>query len=111
MQNEFDTLSDVIKAARVKNGVSIEELADKIGVTERHLYRIENENKKPSYEVLFKLIRELSISPDLIFYSDESNEMSELNSLLHILHKCDPRSIEVVRATATALIETSNKEE
>ena len=111
MQNEFDTLSDVIKAARVKNGVSIEELADKIGVTERHLYRIENENKKPSYEVLFKLIRELSISPDLIFYPDESNEMSELNSLLHILHKCDPRSIEVVRATATALIETSNKEE
>lgn len=110
MQNEFDTLSDVIKAARVKNGVSIEELAEKIGVTERHLYRIENENNKPSYEVLFKLIRELSISPDLIFYPDEANEMSELNSLLHILHKCDSRSIEVIRATATALIETAKKE-
>lgn len=48
MQNEFDTLSDVIKKAREKCGLSIGELADRIGVTERHLYRIENENKKPS---------------------------------------------------------------
>ncbi len=107
MQNEYDTLSEVIKQARLRYGLSIEELADRIGVSERHLYRIENENKKPSYEVLFKLIRELSISPDLIFYPDETNEMSDLNSLLHMLHKCDPRSIEVVRATVTALLETA----
>lgn len=111
MQNEYDTLSDVIKEAREKCGLSISELADRISVTERHLYRIENENKKPSYEVLFKLIRELSISPDLIFYPDEANETSELNSLLHTLHKCDPRSIEVIRATVTALIKTAKKEE
>jgi len=110
VQNGYDTLSDVIKQARLKYGLSIEGLADRIGVSERHLYRIENENKKPSYEVLFKLIRELSISPDLIFYPDETNEMSDPNSLLHMLQKCDPRSIEVVWATAIALIETAKKE-
>ena len=71
MHYQPDTLSNVIKAAREKADITIEALAEKTGITERYLYRIENEGKKPSYEVLYKLIRELSISPDLIFYPEK----------------------------------------
>ena len=60
MQNTPEILGDVIKVARQRSGITMEELAYKVGVTERYLYRIENENKKPSFDVLFQLFCELS---------------------------------------------------
>ena len=77
MHNEHDNLSKIIKNARQQSDFTIEELASKIGVTERYLYRIENENKKPSFDVLYKLIRALSISPELIFYPEKNDDISE----------------------------------
>lgn len=104
MQRETDTLGGVIKLARDRAEITIEALAVKVGITERYLYRIENEGKKPSYEVLYKLIRELSISSDLIFYPEKPSIDSEVENLLRMLSVCDERSLEVVKATAKALL-------
>lgn len=101
---------DVIKYARQKSGLTMEELAEKIKVSSRYLYRIENEGKKPSYDVLYKLIRELSISPDLIFYPERPTKDSEIENLIRRLYNCDERSLEVIKATATALNETAPKD-
>lgn len=101
-----NTLGSIIKTAREKAGITIEALANKVDVTERYLYRIENENKKPSFDVLYKLIRELSISPDTIFYPDKPTKDSEVESLLRQLSDCDDRSLQVIKATAKALIDT-----
>lgn len=68
MHNRPETLGCIIKAARESAGITIEALANKVDITERYLYRIENEGKKPSFDVLHKLVRELNISADLIFY-------------------------------------------
>ena len=43
MHNQPDTLSMVIKTAREKADITIEALAEKADITERYLYRIENE--------------------------------------------------------------------
>ena len=109
MHNQPDTLSSVIKTAREKAGITIEALAEKAGSTERYLYRIENEGKKPSYDVLCKLIRELSISPDSIFYPEKPSKDSEVENLIRMLYRCDKRSLEVVKATAKALIDITSK--
>lgn len=71
MQNEHETLGEIIKNARMKADITVEDLATKVGVTERFIYRIENEGKKPSYDILYKLIRELSILPDQIFFPEK----------------------------------------
>lgn len=71
MHTEPETFGKIIKSARQRSEFTMEELAERVGITERYLYRIENEDKKPSYDVLYKLIRELSISPDLIFLPRE----------------------------------------
>ena len=102
-----NTFGDIIKNAREKAGITIEALANKVDITERYLYRIENENKKPSYDVLYKLIRELSISPDLIFYPEKPSKDSEVENLLRQLSDCDDRSLQVIKATAKALIDTA----
>ena len=107
MQKQPEILSDIIKAARQRADITVEKLAESIGVTERYLYRIENENKKPSFNVLFKLIRKLNILPDSIFYPEKPSKDSEVENLLRMLSVCDERSLEVVKATAKALIDTA----
>lgn len=86
MHTYSDILGNIIKSARQKAGITMETLADRIGITERYLYRIKNEGKKPSYDILFKLIRELSISPDWIFYPEKPTKDSEIEDLLRQLY-------------------------
>lgn len=109
VHTETETLGDIIKAARQKSGLTIEELANRLDITERYLYRIENQGKKPSFDILYKLIRELGISPDLIFYPERSDQDSEIEDLIRRLYNCDERSLEVIKATAIALIDTAPK--
>ena len=109
VHTETETLGDIIKAARQKSGLTIEELANRLDITERYLYRIENQGKKPSFDILYKLIRELGISPDLIFYPERSDQDSEIEDLIRRLYSCDERSLEVIKATATALMDTAPK--
>lgn len=108
MHNQPETLGSILKAAREKAGITIEALAERAEITEqRYLYRIENEGKKPSFDVLYKLIRELSISADSIFYPEKPSKDSEVENLLRMLSACDERSLEVVKATVKALIDTA----
>ena len=73
VHNYPETLGDVIKEARQRAERTMEELAISVGITERYLYRIENEGKKPSFDVLYN------------WYGN---------------------SLEVIKATAKALIDT-----
>lgn len=107
MQNTPEILGDVIKAARQRSGITMEELAYKVGVTERYLYRIENENKKPSFDVLFRLIRELSIAPDAIFYPEKDITNHTLEQLVHALYTCDEQTILLTNAFLNVLLKTS----
>ena len=107
MHNQPETLGSILKAAREIAGITIEALAEKAGITERYLYRIENEGKKPSFDVLYKLIRELSISADSIFYPEKPSKDFEVENLLRMLSACDERSLKVVKATVKALIDTA----
>ena len=85
MEHTSNNLGDIIKNARQKSKLTIEDLAAKVGITERFLYRIENEGNKPSFAVLFRLIRELSISPDLIFYPEMARSNPHRSSYAYAL--------------------------
>ena len=98
MHNTPEILGDIIKAARQRSGITMEELAYKVGVTERYLYRIENENKKPSFDVLFQLIRELSIFPDEIFYPEMNNVNLDLEQLIRMLYTLDPETLSIIKS-------------
>lgn len=100
-------LGDIIKNARQKAQRTLQDLAISVGISERYLYRIENEGKKPSFDILYKLIRELSIPSDLIFYPERPTKDSEIENLIRLLYTCDESSLEVIKATAKALIEVA----
>ena len=110
MQNQHEILGEIIKNARAKADMTVETLANKVGVTERFIYRIENEGKKPSYEILYKLIRELAIVPDQIFFPEKQVQESEMENLIRMLYNCDERSMQIIKATVRAALDSQPRE-
>lgn len=49
--------------------------------------------EKPSFDVLHKLVRELIISADSIFYPEKQSKDSEAENLLRMLSACDERPL------------------
>ena len=111
MQSEAEVFGAVLKATRQKAGLTVEDLAERVSVSDRYIYRLENDGKTPGYAVLCRLIRELSISPDLLFYPEKTVQDSEVETLLRKLAICDERAIEVAKATIQSLIDTASKQE
>lgn len=109
MHTEPEAPGAVIKEARQKTDITMEKLAERVGITERYLYRIENEGQKPRYDVLFKLVRETAADPRLIYYPELTETDDEIGDILRMLCSCDKRSLEVVKATIRALIDTASE--
>lgn len=104
-----DTLGSAVKAARKNREMTIEDLAERLGISVRYLCRIENKGQKPSYDILFKMIRELSIEPDLIFYPEKTSKNSEIEDLIRMLYNCDEDLLEVIKATVKAIINVAER--
>jgi len=105
MHNISDALGGVIKNARLNAELTREQLAEKLNISPRYLMSIENEKHKPSYDVLFRIIRELAIMPDLIFYPDKPCKDTDIENLVRMLYNCDEHSLKVIRATVKALLD------
>ena len=106
MQKRPEMLGEIIKTARDKSGLTVEELTARVEISERYLYRIENEGKVPKFEVLKKLVRELAIDANSIFYPEKPSKDSEVEDLVRMLYNCDDRSMKIVKATAKAALES-----
>ena len=109
MQKRPETLGEIIKTARDKSDLTVEELTARVGISERYLYRIENEGKVPTFEVLKKIVRELAIDGNLIFYPEKPVKDSE--DLVRMLYSCDDRSLKIIRATVKAALESQTEKE
>lgn len=103
--NNLNWLGNVLKSARKEKGLTREQLAEIINITPRYLMSIENENKKPSYNVLFRLIRQLGISSDAIFYPETLKADNQVDQLVRLLHLCDERELRIANATIKALLD------
>ena len=69
-KNKQDTLGSVIKSARLEKHLTRSALSKTLGITPRYLAGIENENRKPSFDVLARIVHELDGSPDAVFAND-----------------------------------------
>lgn len=52
----------MFKEYRIKHGYTQENLADILGISTRHLQRIENKENTPSLELLSKIVKILNIT-------------------------------------------------
>ena len=54
VHTDTDILGNVVKQARQKSDMTIEKLAELVGVTDRYIYRIVNEGKSPALRYYIK---------------------------------------------------------
>lgn len=106
MEELLNKFGQTIKDARQAAGLTQESLAEQAGVTTRYIMAIENESKQPSLKVLFKLIRALKISADTIFFPEIQHADKKKEHLIHMIHLCDERDLQVATATIKALLDT-----
>ena len=106
MDGLLKTFGQTIKVARQAAGLTQEELAEQVGITTRYIMAIENENKQPSMKVLIKIIRALKISADTIFFPEIQHSDKKKEHIIHMIHLCDERDLQVAEATIKALLDT-----
>ena len=104
MRNNVHNLGGVIKTARLNKSLTQEQLSEKVGIGRRYLMAIENENRKPRFDVLSRLIRELGIPADEIFYPEREASDSEREQLVRMLYLCGSKEIRAVTALLDVLL-------
>lgn len=104
-----DALGETIKNARTALGISSGELAERLGIGKGYLLRLENSQNKPSFDLLVRIIRELNIQSDLIFYPEKPLKDAQMKELIHILENCDDFSLAVIRAAMKAALDNQPK--
>lgn len=65
-----DRFGGVVKSTRQAKRMTQFQLAERLSITARYLKAIENSGRKPSYDLLFRIVRELDIPADAVFYPE-----------------------------------------
>lgn len=60
---------------------------------------IENENKYPRIQVLFRIIRILQISANTIFYPEIQRTEREKEQLMHMIQLCGEKEVKIAAAS------------
>ena len=100
----MDTLGVVIKNARIQMGLTRKEIAEKLRITPRHLMSIENGRQKPSYDLLYRLVRELSVPTEPIFYPESAHDGVKLQRVSTMLRMLDEKEISMITAALQSLL-------
>lgn len=102
------SLGSALRAARLRKHYSQEALAERVDVTLTHLQHIESGHRKPSIEVYFALVEALDFSTDDFLCGQVVDALEqERHMIMLMLAKCNQQQLHVLRATAQALLDTS----
>lgn len=85
-----------------------EELAEKLGVSSTYLGDLERHKGSPSLPLFCKAMRLLNLSADDYVYPNEYRNNSTYNQLLRLLTQCSEYQLQVLLATATALLQSDS---
>jgi len=78
--NKSNYFGIVVKSARQAKGMTQVRLAELLSISTRYLKAIENSGRKPSYDLLVRMIHELDISADALLHPEK--EMTESSTKL-----------------------------
>ena len=98
MENSESTVSKLlgtnVQKYRKKNNLTQTELAEKIGISQKHLSDIETGTKFPSAGIIEKLANELNVSVALLFGGSDAYDISNKVTTL-VLNNLRPMLISI----------------
>ena len=101
-------LGNAIRTARLEKRMSQEELAEMVGITPTHLKHIESEHRKPSVDVLYKIVTTLTMSLDSVFLPPKAADSDMYKKAVLLLGQCNQLQLKVSCATIEAMLSDNN---
>lgn len=108
IKNDTDAPGVILKEAREAKNFTREQIAERAKISIRYLTAIENEGRKPSYNVLYRLLRCIGISADLIFYPDMEKADTDGAQLVRLIQQCGVRDRKLVLALVNHMIDNES---
>lgn len=100
--NKF--LGEQMRAARKRMHFTQAQCAERLEISTTFYKEIERNKNSPSLELYYKICRKMHISADSCIFPQDQNQTSAYNDLLLLISQCDESGINVLRATADALV-------
>ncbi|MDR1551017.1 MAG: helix-turn-helix domain-containing protein [Hungatella sp.] len=101
MEMLLTQLGSIIKQARIEEGLTQAQLAERADISTRYLMDIENKNDIPSLKVFISLVRAMRLPLDPLLYPNtESTE-----KLTRLLSQCNDKQLAVITAMAETMID------
>lgn len=76
-----------VKELRKKGGLTMEQLAQKVGVTKSRVNMWENNGSVPRMDALMKLAQHFNVSTDYLLGNDDKSNLSTSNTKLNSLQR------------------------
>ena len=104
MELDYKAIGRRIKIARIRTGLTQEELADRVGISPTHISNVETGSTRVSLTSLVHLANELGVTMDDLLCENLEKARAQLEKdLSDILEDCDEREIRIIRDMAGAL--------
>jgi len=96
-------MGSIIQSARIAREMTQTALADKIEVSLRTIIAIETGKRNPTFEVLYKIIQELSIPADLIFRPEDVTGTPEQEQFIREFRDANQQEQRIAIASARGI--------
>lgn len=104
---DYYKIGQKIRKYRKANGLSQEQLAEKVSISVTHMSHIETGNTKLSLPVIADIAESLGIQVDDLLREDYFKRQSIEEDILEILDSCDEQQLkilkDILKSTKTAL--------
>lgn len=103
-------MGPIFKDYRIKADRTQEEVAEKVGITARFLMGLENEDRRPSIDVLLRLAETLNIPGDALLHPQLQITDNEDEQLIRMMMRLTHRDKEVIRSAIQKMLDEDNRE-
>lgn len=97
LDKNYYEIGQRIRKKRKAQGLSQEDLAEKIGISTTHMSHIETGNTKLSLPVFVSVADALNCRTDeLLHESDSAGKSASAESILQVMERCTPQQLRVI---------------
>ncbi len=110
VQQTADSFGCSLRGVRESKGYSREQVAARAEISPRYLAAIENNNRKPSLDVLVRIVRAIGASFDEIFESSYIVAGETAARITRLIPQCSQRDQELVLALIDQMLDKKDQE-
>lgn len=103
---DISYMGPIFKKYRLDAKRTQDEVAEKVGITTRFLMALENEEKRPSLDILLRLVDVLNIPGDAILHPQLQTIDGADEQLIRMIMRLNSRDKQVIRSTILSMLET-----